>query len=96
MVISGPLNTEGYMKYVSSGRPGKTKIDLIHIIPDMDIRCALCPTPFAVRLGLSFEHRFPPVPRSRVEEISPRAASRPAPAFEFTLPGFRLHENTKV
>jgi hypothetical protein len=84
------------MNLVRSSRHGNTRINLIHIIPNMNIRCALCPTPLAVRLRFSFEHRFPPVPRSRVEKISPRAASRPAPALIFTLPGLGLHKETKV
>src|SRR5260370_42386487 len=44
----------------------KDGTDLIHIVPDVNIRRALCPAPFSVGLRLSFEQRFPPVPRGRI------------------------------
>jgi len=60
----------------------------------MDICRALRPSPFAVNF-LGLEDIDPPVPRSRVEEVSPRATTWPAPSFVFSFAGARFDKNTK-
>jgi hypothetical protein len=96
IVISGPLNTEGY-EPAPSTRAVTTRIDshLVHIVPDVDSIGALCPRPATFEL-LCFEELRPPIPRRRVEEVGPGATARPAPALVLSLPSFRLDEEATL
>ena len=63
----------------------KTKLFyLIHIVPNVNVSCALHPRPLSIDF-LDFEHSLPPVPSSRVEEVSPTAVATPTPTFVFTF-----------